>query len=109
MIYLSMNRKPTRISRYAWTRRIRIRSAVGYQTDVTALPAIYSSPQDYVIYLGQTLNFAPGETVKTVRVTLTGWMPLRKRLKNFSLDLLSSPSANATIAEACGTRHHYRQ
>ena len=41
------------------------------------------------------MNFAPGETVKTVRVTLLD-DAIAEATKNFSL-ILSSPSANATI------------
>jgi Ca2+-binding RTX toxin-like protein len=66
---------------------------VRYDTaDGTA--SYFYSPKDYVS-TGQTLNFAPGETVKTVRVTLLD-DAISEATKNFSL-ILSSPSANATI------------
>ena len=66
---------------------------VRYDTaDGTA--SYFYSPQDYV-RTGETLNFAPGETVKTVRVTLLD-DAIAEATKNFSL-ILSSPSANATI------------
>jgi hypothetical protein len=77
--------------------------SVGYQTDVNT--ATYSSSQDFVFTSG-TLNFAPGETVKTVRVTMTNGS-IAEAIENFELDLFSA-SVNATIADASGTRYHYR-
>ena len=69
--------------------------SVGYQTDVNT--ATYSSSQDFVFTSG-TLNFAPGETVKTVRVTMTNGS-IAEAIENFELDLFSA-SVNATIADA---------
>ncbi len=56
--------------------------------------AVYNS--DYVYTTG-TLTFAPGEMVKTVRVTMFDGFTV-EAIENFTLDLYT-PSANATIAD----------
>ena len=66
---------------------------VNYATDTNT--AIYNS--DYVHTSGK-LTFAPGEMVKTVRVTMLDGFTV-EAIENFTLDLYS-PSANATIADA---------
>ena len=68
---------------------------VNYVTDTNT--AIYNS--DYMHTSGK-LTFAPGEMVKTVRVTLLDGA-IVESVENFVLNL-SSPSANATIADASG-------
>ncbi len=69
---------------------------VNYRTDNST--ASYTS--DYVFGSG-TLAFAPGETVKTVRVQVND-DPDSEPAEVFTMDL-SSPSANATIARASAT------
>ena len=56
---------------------------VSYQTDVNT--ATYSSSQDFVFTSG-TLNFAPGERVKTVLVTMSNGS-IAEAIENFELDL----------------------
>ncbi len=68
---------------------------VNYRTDLNT--ATYGGNQDFVFTSG-TLNFAAGEMVKTVRVTMSNGS-IAEAIENFELNL-SSPSANATIADA---------
>ncbi|SEP63509.1 beta strand repeat-containing protein [Nitrosomonas ureae] len=68
---------------------------VNYRTDLNT--ATYGGNQDFVFTSG-TLNFAPGEMVKTVRVTMSNGS-IAEAIENFEFNL-SSPSANATIVDA---------
>ena len=68
---------------------------VNYRTDLNT--ATYGGNQDFVFTSG-TLNFAAGEMVKTVRVTMSNGS-IAEAIENFEFNL-SSPSANATIADA---------
>jgi hypothetical protein len=68
---------------------------VNYRTDLNT--ATYGGNQDFVFTSG-TLNFASGEMVKTVRVTMSNGS-IAEAIENFEFNL-SSPSANATIVDA---------
>ena len=59
--------------------------------------ATYGGNQDFVFTSG-TLTFNPGEVSKTVSVSITN-DAIAEAIENFELNL-SSPSANATIADA---------
>jgi hypothetical protein len=62
---------------------------------------------DYVTQSG-VLTFAPGEMVKTVRVTLVNDSGSGAGRRTSSL-ALSAPSANATLARSFGDRDDHRQ
>jgi len=68
---------------------------VNYRTDLNT--ATYGGNQDFVFSSG-TLTFNPGEVSKTVSVSITN-DAIAEAIENFELNL-SSPSANATIADA---------
>ena len=68
---------------------------VNYRTDLNT--ATYGGNQDFVFTSG-TLTFNPGEVSKTVSVSITN-NAIAEATENFELNL-SSPSANATIADA---------
>ena len=72
-------------------------AAVTVNYDTSANTAAFNS--DY-LHLTGSLMFAPGEMVKTVRVSLLGGTTAEVA-ENFFL-VLSSPSANATIADSFG-------
>ena len=77
---------------------------VSYNTAGGTASSLYGS--DFVTSTG-ILTFAPGETVKTVRVQLTD-DAVEEGTEVFTMNL-STPSANATIARAVGHSHDHRQ
>ena len=73
---------------------------VDYSTANSTAVGNFSATNDYIISSG-ALTFAPGETVKTVRVQVVD-DPDTEATEVFKMNL-SSPSANATIARASAT------